>query len=88
MKARKLCRFRGITLNYHASRLVKFEVIRAMILEQCEPVANVHTESKIKRKRNAGGTAAIVTQPEDKRYRIFFKGHRKHDHSSVPFGYK
>ena len=52
-------------------------------------MANVHAETKIKRKRNAGGTVAIVTEPEDKRYRIFFfKGDRKHDHSSVPFGYK
>ena len=79
---------RGITPNYHASKLVNFEVLRAMILEQGEPIVNVHTEHKIKRKRLAGGTVDIVTEPENKRYRIFFfKRWRMHDHSSVPFGY-
>ena len=29
-----VCKVRGITLNYHASKLVYFEVIRAMILEK------------------------------------------------------
>jgi len=38
-----VCKVRSITLNYHASQLVYFEVIRAMILEHGEPVVNVHT---------------------------------------------
>jgi len=42
---------RGITLNYHASQLVDFEVFRAMILEQAVQVVNVHTL----RKSNARG---------------------------------
>ena len=37
---------RGIALNYDATKLVFFDVIRAMILEQGEPVVNVHTEIK------------------------------------------
>ena len=82
-----VCKVRCITLNYHASKLVNFEVIRAMMLEQGEPIVNVHTEHKIKRKRRAGGTVAIVAEPENKRYRISFKKRRMHDHSSVPFGY-
>ena len=45
MKARKPYVVRGITLNYHASQLVNFDVIRTMILEQGEPIVNVHTES-------------------------------------------
>ena len=77
----------GITLNYHASKLVNFEVIKAMIFEQGEPVVNLHTEHKIKRKRMAGGTVAIVTEPESKRYRISFKRRGMHDQSSVPLGY-
>jgi len=41
-----------------------------MILEQGEPFVNVHTERKIKRKSMARGTVALVTEPEDKRFRI------------------
>jgi hypothetical protein len=54
--------------------LINFEVIRDMILrgnKGDEPTAvNVHTEKKIERKRKAGGTVSIVTEPEDKLYRI------------------
>ena len=49
-----------ITLNYQASTLVNFEVIRAITLEKDEPIGNVHTENKMKRKRRAGGTEDIV----------------------------
>jgi len=83
-----VCKVRGITLNYHASKLVNFEVIKAMILGQGESVVNVHTEHKIKRKRRAGGVVDLVTEPENKRYRIsFFKRRLMSDHSSVPLGY-
>ena len=75
-------------LNYHASKLVNFEVIKAMILGQGESVVNVHTEHKFKRKRRAGGVVDLVTDPENKRYRIFFKRRRMPDHSSVPLYYK
>ena len=67
--------------------MVNFEVIRAMILEQSEPIVNVHTEHNFKRKRRAGGTVDIVTEPENKRYRISFKRRRMHYHSSVPLDY-
>jgi hypothetical protein len=33
-----VCKVRGITLNYHASKLVNFEVMKAMILGQGESV--------------------------------------------------
>ena len=83
------CNVRGITVNYSAKKLVNFDVIRDMILETgVETTATVHTEKKIKRK-GKGGTVAIVTEPEDKTYRIsFFKRRRLADNSSVPFGYK
>jgi hypothetical protein len=59
-----------------------------MILGQGESVVNVHTEHKIKRKRSASGVVDLVTQPENKRYRIsFFKRRRMPDHSSLPLGY-
>jgi len=54
-----------------------------------EPIVNVHMEKKIKRKRTEGGTVSIVTEPEDKMYRVsFFKRRRLADNTSVPFGYK
>jgi len=83
------CKIRGITLNYNAKHLVNFDVIKAMIVGTREPTLTVHTEKKIKSKRNGGGTAAIVTEPESTRYRIsFFKSRSLGDNSSVPFGYK
>jgi len=75
------------SLFTHASNLLNFEVIRAMILEQCETIVNVHTEHNFKRKARACGTVAIVTEPENKRYRISFKRRRMLEHSSVLFGY-
>jgi len=49
-----VCKFRVINLNYNASRLVIFDVIRETILRGTgeEPiVVNVHTEKKIEPKR-------------------------------------
>jgi hypothetical protein len=46
-----VCKVRGITLNYHASRLVNFDVIRRMILRGEPDIVTVRTENKIKRKR-------------------------------------
>jgi len=83
-----VCKVRGITLNYHALKLVNFEVIKAMILGQGESVVNLHTEHKIKRNRRAGVVVDLETEPENKRYGIsFFKRRRMPDHSSVPLGY-
>ena len=65
---------RGITFNYSASHLVNFESIRHMILRGvCGETHNVkvHTERKIKRKRG-NGRVQIVTEPEDKTYRVSF----------------
>ena len=50
-----LRKVRYITLNYHASKLVNFVVIRAMFLKQGEPIVTVYTEHKMKPKRRAGG---------------------------------
>ena len=68
-----VCKVRGITLNYRASQLVNFKVIRDMILSKDEPNINVHTDRTIKRKRNeSAGMVSIVTEPEYKLYRISF----------------
>jgi len=51
-----VCKVRGITLNYCASKLVNYESISDMILrtgnDEPPTVVNVHTEKKIKRKRS------------------------------------
>ena len=68
---------------------MNFDVIRDMILNR-EPrrVVTVHNEIKIKRKRRVGGAVSIVTEPEDKIYRIsFLKRRRLSDNNSVPLGY-
>jgi len=89
-RATIVCKVRGITLNYSAKQLVNFDVIRDMVLETgVEPTVTVHTEKNIKRKRKGGGTVAIVTEPEDKTYRVsFFKRRSLVDNSSFPFGIK
>ncbi len=47
----------------------------------------IHTEHKIERKRE-DGRINIVTEPEDKIYRVsFLKRRRLCDNTSVPFGY-
>jgi len=43
-----------------------------MIIGSGEHTVTVHTERKIKRKMKGGNTVAIVTEPEDKMYRISF----------------
>jgi len=48
-----VCKVRGITLNYNASKLVNFERIKDMILrlgDRPKTVVNVHAEKKNKRK--------------------------------------
>jgi hypothetical protein len=68
-----VCKVRGIKLNYSASKLVNFDVVRDMTLrgDESEHVM-VRTENKIKRKR-AGGIINIVTEPEDKMYSLIFQ---------------
>jgi len=46
-----VCKVRGITLIYNASKIVNFGFIRHMILGDESPVINVHTENKINLKR-------------------------------------
>jgi hypothetical protein len=67
-----VCKVRGIRLNYNPSKLVNFDVIRKMVLKGGpRDVVTVHTNKKIKRKRK-GGRVNIVTEPEDKIYRVSF----------------
>jgi hypothetical protein len=88
-KVQTVRKFRGITLNYNASRLVNFDVIKDMILNVGPgDTVTVHTDKKIKRKKKGAGVS-IVTEPEDKVYRVCFQKRRRlQDNTSVPFGYK
>ena len=83
-----VCKIRGITLHYSASQLDNFDVMKDMILRRDETEKfTVHSERMIKVKR-AGWRIYIVTEPEDKMYRVsFFKRRRLGDNTSVPFGY-
>ena len=48
-KTKTLCKVHGITLNYKASQLVNFDVIKDMNLNGEETdIVTVHAESKIK----------------------------------------
>ena len=71
-----VCKVRGITVNYSASQLVNFESIRCMILRGVgggkTDTVTVYTERKIKRKRGNGVRVEIVTEPEDKTYKVSF----------------
>jgi hypothetical protein len=89
-RSKTVCKVRGITLNYSTLQTVNFDVIKGVILGmEEEPVVNVHTQKKIKRKRTGEEvTVSIVTEPENKMYRISFKRRRLAYNTSVPFGYK
>jgi len=69
------CKIKGITVNYRASKLLKFEIIRYMIL-RCNKgdilfVVNVHTEKR-SNVRKGGGTVSTLTVPKVKVYNISF----------------
>jgi hypothetical protein len=86
-RSKTVSKVRGITLNYSTMQTVNFDVMKGMILGRVEePAVTVQTEKKIKRKRTeGGGTVSIVTEPENKMYRIScFKGRRLADSTSVP----
>jgi hypothetical protein len=91
-EGKTVCKVRGITLNYSTSQLVNFHKIKEMILKGDEQeTVTVHTQKKIRRKRGKGGDERIniITEPEDKLYRVsFLKRRRLNDNTSVPFGYK
>jgi hypothetical protein len=87
-ECRTVCKVRGITLNYSASQLVNFVKMKDMILNGDEnDTVVVHTKHKMKRKKGKGGVN-IVSEPEDKTYRVsFLKRRRLNDNTSLPFGY-
>jgi len=87
-----VCKVRSINLNYNTKQMVNFEVIRDMILvtgvEHTTTTVTVRTERKIMHKTKGEGNVSIITDPEDKVYRISLKRRRLDEHKSIPFGYK
>ena len=86
-ESKTVCKVRGITLNYSASQFVNFAKIKDMILsKKVDETVIVHTKNKIKRKKIDG--VQLISEPEDKTYRVsFLKRRRLNDNTSLPFGY-
>jgi len=82
------CKVRGITLNYNASQIVNFDKIKEMILNRdANETIKVHRERKKLKEKKVKGGVQIVTEPEDKIYRVCFLKRRKmNDNSSVYSG--
>jgi len=58
-----------------------------MILSKDDETVIVRKEKKIKRKKIDGGVH-LISEPEDKTYRIsFLKRRRLNNNTSLPFGY-
>jgi hypothetical protein len=50
-EVKRVCKVRGVTLNYKASQLVNFETIKALVLNgRLNSSVRVRTDKKIKRK--------------------------------------
>ena len=83
-----MCNVRGITLKYKASKLVNFDTIKDLVLNwRSYSTVTVRTDKNIKRKRGDAACVSIVTEPEDKIYRVsFFKRRRRDDNMSVISG--
>jgi hypothetical protein len=61
-----VCKIRGITLNYNASRMVNFEVIKDMILNgRTDDTVTVHTDKKIKGKERRSCVYCYRIRRED-----------------------
>jgi len=90
-RGRQVCHLRGFTLNYKNSRLINFEVMRDMVLNQkiqnnpyLKTVATVN-ENKITRNKF---TNNIYNSIEIKQYKtVYDKRIILPDLSTVPFGY-
>jgi hypothetical protein len=69
--SKTVCKVRASTLNFSASQLVNFAKMKDMILSMdADEIVIVRTKNKIKSKKGAG--VSIISQPEEKTYRVFF----------------
>ena len=66
-EGKTVCKDRGVTLNYNASQLGNFDIIKEMIVKGDEErTVTVRTEKKIKRKRVREETVGLTSSPNPK----------------------
>ena len=65
---------------------MNYEKIKYMILSKDDETVIVRTEKKIKRKKIDGGVH-LISEREDKTYRVSFLKRRRLNNTSLPFGY-
>jgi hypothetical protein len=81
-----VCKVRGITLNFSTSKLVNCDVIRHIL--RADESEKLWCTQRLKLSERAGGRIDIISEPEDKMYRVsYFKRRRLVDNTSIPFGY-
>ncbi|CAH0747814.1 unnamed protein product [Bemisia tabaci] len=73
-KTTTVCKVRGFTLNYRASKVVNFETVRRAVLQDLGPIP-VHIPNKIVRKTNW----RIVSRSEFEKYRVVYTKRRRLD---------
>jgi len=89
-EVKTVCKVRSITFNYKASQIMNFDTIKDLVLNgRYNIIVTVRTDRKMNRKGGDSACVSIVTEPEDKTYKIsFFKRRRRDDNTPVPFWYK
>ena len=66
-----VCKVRSIKFNFKASQIVNFEAIKDLALNGLlNSTVTVRTDKNISRKRGDGACVSIVTEAEDKIYRV------------------
>lgn len=78
----QVCKVKGVTLNYEASRVINFEKIKDMILNDTPPV--YITYKNIERTN----LHEVVTKEKQKLFQINSRKRKFIDYDSVPFGYR
>ena len=79
------CKVRGITLNFRASEKVNFETMIQLVEKRDGSVITVHNPHKILRDTT---DRVIVSQPQDKEYKIVYnKRVIQPDLDTLPYGY-
>jgi hypothetical protein len=80
-----IVKVRGITLNYTNSKVVNFDILKGMVIEDTTRADVVRTERKIKRTADFD----IITAPEEKMYRVVFNKRYQVEGSmfTYPYGY-
>ncbi|XP_046399322.1 uncharacterized protein LOC124165837 [Ischnura elegans] len=83
-KRQTICKARGLSINSSNERLISFDTLKSMVLEESSPIV-IHYNSRISRKR----PFQVVTQPEHKTYQVVYtKRRRVENFDTLPYGFK